>query len=240
MKTMKRWAATVAFACLPAGALALPCTGASAFADVATADIFCTDAQWLANRGVTTGCAAGLYCPADYVSRAQMALFMQRLGTALSPVSRRTFAVNQVMTPLATSANPPSPDAIWCPSEVLEATPYPRLVVASGFVSMVAGAGGARMQAYTATSTDGGVTWSRVGNLVFNQQDMAQSVAHSFPIAAHIPLAAGTGLQVGVFLRKHAGTAVIVSVGECEVNLLVFSQTGSTAPFDASTADRRP
>lgn len=56
----------------------------SGFADVATTDVFCNATEWLANRGVTLGCANGLYCPTGPVTRAQMALFMQRLGNAIA------------------------------------------------------------------------------------------------------------------------------------------------------------
>ena len=60
------------------------------FSDVQPADSFCNASEWLANRGVTLGCAAGQYCPAQNVTRAAMALFMQRLGDALTPQYAQT------------------------------------------------------------------------------------------------------------------------------------------------------
>jgi len=236
-----RCAALAVALVLSAGvASAAICPGPSSFTDVAPTDIFCTDAQWLANRGVTTGCAPDLYCPTDNVTRAQMALFMQRLGTALSPVSLRTSAVNQLVNPISSATQPPSSADVWCATEPVEVASYPRLVVVSGFVSMATGAGGARMQVYTATSTNNGATWARFGSLAFNQQDMEAFIAHSFPVAAHIPMAAGTTLRVAVFPRKHAGVATSIGLGECELNLLVFSQTGATPPYDSSPGERRP
>ena len=57
------------------------------FADVLPGDSFCNATEWLYNRAVTLGCALGSYCPSANVTRAQMALFMQRLGTALAPIT---------------------------------------------------------------------------------------------------------------------------------------------------------
>jgi hypothetical protein len=48
--------------------------------------IFCSEALWLRNAVVTLGCGNGTtYCPADPVTRAQMALFMKRLARAVTP-----------------------------------------------------------------------------------------------------------------------------------------------------------
>jgi hypothetical protein len=37
--------------------------------------------QELVARGITAGCAAGLYCPTDPVTRAQMAVFLTKTFT---------------------------------------------------------------------------------------------------------------------------------------------------------------
>lgn len=60
--------------------------GQSPFSDVPESGIFCAEALWLRNALVTLGCGAGTaYCPFEPVSRAQMALFMKRLATAVTP-----------------------------------------------------------------------------------------------------------------------------------------------------------
>ena len=69
-----------------APASADPCFGASPFTDVTAGEIYCSNTEWLKNRGITLGCTATTYCPNDFVTRATMALFMNRLGTALTPV----------------------------------------------------------------------------------------------------------------------------------------------------------
>lgn len=54
------------------------------FSDVPNSNIFHDDIAAIAASGVTTGCGGGRYCPADFVTREQMAAFMNRLG-ALGP-----------------------------------------------------------------------------------------------------------------------------------------------------------
>jgi hypothetical protein len=74
-------------------ALAAPCAGDSGFADVDAASPFCTNIQWMRNRGVTLGCddAGTLFCPGHAVTREQMAAFMSRLAAALVPKATGTF-----------------------------------------------------------------------------------------------------------------------------------------------------
>jgi hypothetical protein len=69
---------TAAFA-FPIGVLA-----SHEFTDVPTSSTFHDDISAIADAGVTTGCAAGKYCPKDFVTREQMAAFLNRLG-ALAP-----------------------------------------------------------------------------------------------------------------------------------------------------------
>ncbi len=64
------------------------------FTDVLAADQFCSNIQWMFNRGVTLGCTANQYCPANFVRRDQMAAFMNRLADSLFPL---TCSSGQVM-----------------------------------------------------------------------------------------------------------------------------------------------
>lgn len=55
------------------------------FTDVPDSSIFHNDIAWLADNGVTQGCnppANDMFCPADNVTREQMAAFMNRLATS--------------------------------------------------------------------------------------------------------------------------------------------------------------
>jgi hypothetical protein len=49
----------------------------SAFHDIADSP-FRVAIEWIADQGITDGCAANLYCPSRSVSRAQMASFLAR------------------------------------------------------------------------------------------------------------------------------------------------------------------
>jgi hypothetical protein len=52
------------------------CAPPNTFADVPETSVFCPWIEELARRGVVTGCAPSLYCPADAVTREQMAVFL--------------------------------------------------------------------------------------------------------------------------------------------------------------------
>jgi hypothetical protein len=50
------------------------------FTDVLASSAFCGNIQWLLNRGITQGCTATQYCPANFVRRDQIAAFLNRLA----------------------------------------------------------------------------------------------------------------------------------------------------------------
>jgi S-layer homology domain len=83
MTLLRRLGLSLVFALLPCIAQAAPCSG---FSDVDSASGFCPNVDWLRNRGVTLGCTATTYCPDEPVTRLQMAAFMNRLGTAFTPM----------------------------------------------------------------------------------------------------------------------------------------------------------
>lgn len=59
-------------------AWAAACDG---FTDVDSANsTYCTAVTYLKDKGITLGCTGTTYCPNDYVTRLQMALFLQRAG----------------------------------------------------------------------------------------------------------------------------------------------------------------
>jgi hypothetical protein len=95
-----------------------------------------------------------LYCPNDFVTRAQMALFMQRLGVVFTD---RTF-----FSPTFTGGAPLDPDAspIVCTTTGSPYTAtYPQSMILSGAVGILA-AGAMNTQIQHVYSTDGGATWT--------------------------------------------------------------------------------
>jgi hypothetical protein len=77
------------------------------FSDVPDSNPYHADITALADAGVTTGCGGGKYCPSAYVTREQMAAFMNRLG-----------ALGAGKTPVANAATSQSTDgwSLGCPS----------------------------------------------------------------------------------------------------------------------------
>ncbi|HVF65148.1 MAG TPA: tail fiber domain-containing protein [Casimicrobiaceae bacterium] len=74
-KSIIRLAVVIAFFASPAYAqICAP------FTDVAASNPFCSNIQWMLNRGVTQGCGPNVYCPADVMPREQMAAFLNRLA----------------------------------------------------------------------------------------------------------------------------------------------------------------
>lgn len=82
---MRRISALALAACISAApgiGLAAPCAG---FTDVESASPFCSNVAWMKNRNITVGCGANLYCPNDFVTRLQIAPFLNRLGDTVLP-----------------------------------------------------------------------------------------------------------------------------------------------------------
>jgi hypothetical protein len=88
----RRW--WIAGALLLAASMPVRSQVCEPFADVPATHPFCADIQWMFNRGVTNGCAPGLFCPTLPTPREQMAAFLHRLADALFPLN---CATGQVM-----------------------------------------------------------------------------------------------------------------------------------------------
>ena len=68
-------------ACLAAAIASLGGAIAShQFTDVPNTSTYHRDIDAIRDAGITTGCAPSLYCPKDFVTREQMAAFLNRLG----------------------------------------------------------------------------------------------------------------------------------------------------------------
>jgi hypothetical protein len=68
---------------------------AEVFTDVTPNDYFFDAVNLMSAKGVTNGCATGMFCPAEYVTRAQMAVFIVRSifgGDNFTPPANQIFA----------------------------------------------------------------------------------------------------------------------------------------------------
>ena len=187
MRILRSLLAALALLLVSRGAVASSCLGPSPFDDIAQNDPICSNAEWLKNRGVTLGCTANLYCPLAAVSRAQMALFMNRLAVALVP------SVN-LTEDLANSVALGLP-SFHCVTPQYVITDFARQIVLIGHVSALLDAAGA----YSAT-----IVYNTTG--VSNDFDQLTSgtlerTAASAATYAHASTSTAVNLDVGTTYR---------------------------------------
>lgn len=207
-------AGLMAVLCAATPALAAPCAG---FADVDETDDFCANVAWIKNRGVTQGCAVGLYCPAANVTRLQMAAFMSRLGEAL----HATF-LHQVESGAAAEFNAAQ---AMCVTASYPVTGFPRTATGTGSVYF----GGAALSASLGQirlvySADGG-SW-----LSFADFYMPASVEPGrFNTATSVarPLGLEVGTSVRFAILNHNAGAVVSDAG-CEITVRIEGRGEAT------------
>lgn len=206
------------------GAFASACAGPSSFTDIPQSAIYCTDAEWLANRGVTLGCGDTSFCPNDVVTRGSMALFMQRLGSALSST---ILVVDTVPGPIDLDAAAP---IIACQTADFAVSGFPRI---ARITTTFAGNAGAALnyQHEVYVSTNGGTTWTFTnGNINRSGTGGAQWISSNTEYIAQ--LAVGTTYRWGVRLGRESGTGDFTA-SRCFINVEVNSRTGTSSPFDS-------
>lgn len=222
---LARWSvlATALAAAMPfSAAHADPCAnGTSSFTDVPDSSIYCTNTQWMKNRGVTSGCAATSYCPGDVVSRASMALFMNRLGIAMS-----TATVFREDIPGAFTAT--STGVVQCVSTPVEVAGFPRTAHING---SFAGTSVAAMtvRAITVVSTDGGGTWTPTATHYLRSSAAAGSWAQSTSFGNR-DLTVGQTYLFGLSIASDA-VSQSISDSRCQLLVNVNNRNGATAPF---------
>jgi hypothetical protein len=174
------------------------CLGASPFDDVPADAEFCSNAEWLKNRGVTVGCTATLYCPTDPVTRAQMALFMNRLAIALVP------SIN------VTSVNLPAIDlddeTVHCETPSYTITDFARTIVLTAhFSGLATGA-----LAYSAdlrynTTEDPNVFPNAIG-AVFHRTGTTGATWTHVSASGKVDLDVGTTYRFAIRIMRQGGT----------------------------------
>lgn len=191
------------------------------FTDVQNTASYCPAVVWLKNRQVTLGCASTLYCPTDLVTRAAMALFMQRLGTALTPqFYGRSLANTPPSVDLAVGAFQP-----FCVmSAPIPAATFTRIARARGHMSLQA-SGSTRLQMFLVYSVDGApyVNANSVGLSVPNP-----SGNHELTWASNqIPLAVGSTYVFAIGISNPPGSTgpgLALGNNECMLEVDVINQ----------------
>ena len=209
---------------------AATCVG---FTDVDSASSFCKNVEWLKNRKVTSGCTANTYCPTAAVTRAQMAIFMNRLGTALTT---QHVAVDQSPGAIVLPASDP---VRMCETGALAAADFPRVAAVRGTVTGLGNASSAAWRATLLVSTDG-ATWNPL-DATLHATAQPGAWSYAAPIAAR-PIVAGETLRVAIGVRRDdivTGTTGNFADSRCQLVVDIDNVNGSISPFDvADEGDR--
>jgi hypothetical protein len=216
-------AATAALVTAPA-AVAAPCAGFTDVDDTVVSAESCRNVEWLKNRAVTLGCTSTLYCPNDSVSRLQMAAFMNRLGTALTPV--------QIRVDTAPGAVDLDINAVVCQTAdfSVAAGTFPRraYVDVSFNGSAPADVG---LAADVVMTTNGGATWTNL-NTVVNRGFVPANQWGGLSDIAYADLDVGQTAKWGVRMsRGGIAGATDLADSRCQLRALVYSRDGTVSPF---------
>lgn len=194
------------------------------FADVSPSDSFCNATEWLGNRNVTLGCAPGMYCPASDVTRAQMALFMNRLGNALIPRRLHVDFFGGVLNlPATTVGVQTCVTAAYVPR-------VPESAQATGTFAGIATSDG-KFRLYHVFSTDNGASWNLM-TFVAPIENVANGQWASLSTSSNvINLVPGTAY---LFATSVDGDGAPISVNNhaCKTDVLVTDRVTTSAPFD--------
>jgi serine protease len=171
------------------------------FNDVLNTDPFCANVQWIYNRNITLGCVPGSYCPASTVSRLGMAAFMNREGTALTPVD--------LDVPFGDFGTNLAAPQVFCATDDYTASSFPRRAYLRARANFYGPSSAARYTVEHVFSTNGGSTWNAVPNSLMSVTLFTGSPADDktlVPFGA-MDLAVGTTYQFGLRIARVEGTA---------------------------------
>ena len=210
----------------PTHAMARSCAG---FTDVSAADpLVCPAVQWVRNRSITLGCGTGTtYCPSDPVTRAAMALFMNRLGVALSP--QLAFAEASV------GAVDPDLSPVLCQTAATAAATYPRqALVSAAFAGLATADAGFSVQPQA--STDGGASWAPLGTVAIGETVVGPTWGNAGAVGT-MQIPAGQAVRFAIRVSRAAGGGDF-SQARCQVLANVMNANGASPPFDGVLAVR--
>ena len=222
MRVIRKILLLTALALAPLPAFAQACVG---FTDVQQTDFFCDEVEWMKNRGVTLGCTATAYCPNDSVTRAQMALFMTRLGRVLSPVIlRATDAVVQ------SAFNPP---VVMCNTATVASASHLRQASFTAAIMNFNATAQKTMQGQLVYTTSvpppaDPLLWTPTGDSVMWQTvDPAERTTFALT-GGPLQLAAGQSYTFGIRMSTNNIAALVDA--ECQLNARIDNANEPPAP----------
>ena len=209
------FASSLAFLFAPI-ATAAPCAGFTDVDDTVVGPAFCANVAWMKSRGITLGCTSTtLYCPNLSVSRLQMAAFMNRLGTAMTPFH----------LPVDTAPGAIDLDIaqVACQTQDYEVIGFARRAyVDSSFgATAVADVG---LAADLVMSTDNGATWTPL-NATINRGFVRANQWSTLADVAFADLVAGQNVRWGTRVtRGGLAGAADLSDSRCALRVLVYNR----------------
>jgi len=220
MRGLVRRAVAVVFAAsMSAAAWAQSCAG---FSDVASSDGMCGNVEWIRNRAITLGCTTSVFCPTDFVTRLQMAAFMNRLGTALTPqqlVAEGALTAPQLLlgtAPVACSTTPQ-----------FTVASYPRRALVDLSLSAQAGTS-LDVTAIPVASFNNG-PWIPLATSAGRGSVTAGQWGHVSGVAVR-DLNVGENVRFGMQLSRAAGSGDLTG-GACQLRVQIVSRDGASSPF---------
>lgn len=206
------------------------------FVDVLASSAFCRNVEWLKNRQITTGCSTpNSYCPNDPVSRLAMAAFLNRLGTALTPIE---------ITPVSVAAAPrvlttpiiicqtvdftvPTPSA-----PPFTIPPFPRRAYVYGAAHLSVPTAGVDVVASVQFSTNGGASWTPIAT----SAQFASLYTGGSP-GNHVTLSpfgwqdldVNQTMRFGVAIGRFAGTGDVTA--GCNLSVSIGNRNAASSPL---------
>ncbi len=204
------------------------------FDDVPATATYHNATEWLANRGVTLGCATRLYCPNDFVTRAQMALFMNRLGVALTP---ELGGMGAQPGPLDIDASP-----IICQGLDFM-VPFSMRGTGIGYVTLqVTGPGSMLASIDLVYSTNSGATWTSLDSMpnLMGSTGVPSGAVTYFEgsLIGSLNLDSGITYRVGMRITRVAG-ALDATDSFCKVAGVVVNRNPSSSPLSVPFSSPR-
>ena len=221
----------VALAAVAAAAAGMPAAAQSCagFTDVPASSQFCANVEWLKNRAITAGCmSATLYCPQEPVTRLSMAAFLNRLGTALTPVELAPVSAAPV---IVNPTNNPVLCATTAPG--FEIADFPRRAYVAGAAHLSSPPVAIDVLANVLVSTNNGATWTQIANSDHYATLYAGSTPPQHVSLAPfgwVDLAVGQTVRFAVGLARFAGTGTSVTAG-CNLSVQIGNRNSALSPL---------
>jgi hypothetical protein len=200
-------------------AQAAPCSG---FTDLDDTSVFCSNVEWIKNRKITLGCTSTTtYCPNDSVSRLQMAAFMNRLGTALTPLVLRA--------EISSGALDLDLSPVVCATGDQVIADFPRRALLDTSLSGTA-ATGVDIALRGVYSTNGGASWQPLAAV----QSLAFVPASQWGQASDVgvlDLNVGQTVRFGVQVSRSGAGGADLTDSRCQLRASIGSRDGTATPF---------